>query len=826
MSVILTALVMVAAPLTARDIKVSVMDGDLDEPLAGASLRLPDGTELQTDDDGTAGFSIPDETRGEIRVSYPGYEGARILIKQDGAVSFTVTLHISAETLENKELVVEASMPSSGRTQSGRSVSLDHEKLEYTAEIGLVEDVMTSVKLLPGVGYTGVFNALPSIRGGVPGDLKASLDGFYLDNPYHWGGGYSIFDPKTIETAQLHHGVFSARYSHTISGLLELTSRRLAVDHAELGINLSTSAAGFNVSHPLPDFSDTNAANRGAVMIIGKITYWEPFVYLAKQLSTVIKEIAPINVVAVAPYIRSLNLLSNYRFSEDMELDMNAYIGSDGIGLLYNNRSVQINLLSNSELKFTWDNLICFFTSNLLFTPKPDMIIKANLGVSYNSQLMESELSYEVMQGLTPIQTKNIQSYENTTFGLQGRLDFDWDLKNGFLFSAGIEELYRRWFETVDTNSRIDAQTESGEYESFLRVFPDVNNGGLFSGAYTQLEYKDPAGYFDVEAGLRVDHLFFMGRNFIIQSLPVLNPRLNFEYYPLRNYGYIDLLTLSAGAGLFSSMNNNIAYIDKSYGIKDFDLKQNRSAAGVMGVKLDFLGNWTFTLEFYYKYIFDRAYTINVANENTAVLRYNFDGEGRIYGFDLMLQKIDGRFIDGWISYSFNYAYYHDPKSLEAFNGATFEDRSNNWYFPSFHRFSNLNLILNFKPLQNFNIYTRFGFASGVPKPKLGEKIPYTIAQEDGTIVKKYKRVSTYSDSERTSFALPMDVKFSWFFFYPNKKVRTEVYLAVENALSLIYRPKGNTTLNPYTGEEEEGSSTANFELPIPMISFGFKWSY
>jgi hypothetical protein len=475
-------LIIAAYPISARDIKVFVLDGDLDEPLVGATLHLPNGTELQTDDNGEANFSIPDETRGELRVTYSGYESGRILIKPDNIYRFSITLHISAETLENKELVIEAFMPSANKTQSGRSVSLNHEKLEYTAEIGLVEDIMTSVKLLPGVGYTGVFNALPSIRGGIPGDLKASLDGFYLDNPYHWGGGYSIFDPKTIENAQLYHGVFSARYAHTISGLLELTSRNLAPDRVDFGLNLSTSAAGFNLAHPLPDFSDSSGANRGAVMLIGKITYWDAFVYLAKELSKSIELLTPINAVSVAPYIRSLSMLSNYRFSPDMELNMNAYFGSDGIGLLYNNKSSQIGALSNSELRFIWDNVICFFTSSLLFNPRFDMVMKANIGISYNSQLMDSDLAYEVMQGNTPIYTRSVQKYENSTIGLQGRFDFDWDLKNGFLFSAGIEELYRQWFETVDTNATIDAETEDGVWKSFLRVFPDIDNSGIFTG--------------------------------------------------------------------------------------------------------------------------------------------------------------------------------------------------------------------------------------------------------------------------------------------------------------------------------------------------------
>lgn len=828
-AVLLTAVLPFAA---ARDVNVSVTDGDLEEPLSGAILHLPDGTEIPTGDNGLASFDVPGDLYGEIRITYPGYESERIILKADNVNSFALTMRMSAGVLENEEIVIEEHMPEAGGgSRVGRSVSLNRENLELTAEIGLIEDIMSSIKLLPGVGYSGLFNALPSIRGGEPGDMKAVLDGFYIDNPYHWGGGFSIFDPKTVESAQLYHGVFSARYTHTISGLLEIGSRRIPSDHVDLGINLSTSAAGFNISHPLPDFSDFNAANRGGIMIIGKITYWDPFVYLAKALSKSLTILEPINAVSVAPYIRSFNLLSNYRLSTDMELNLNAYVGGDGVGVLYDNQSGNINVLSDSILRLTWDNIIFFFTTNLLFNPNPDMLIKTNLGVSYSSQFMDSYSSYTIVdKSNTSSLKESIEKYNDTITGLQARADFDWEWGNGFLFSAGIEELYRKWYESLDTNAMV-VGTDNGE-NTYARVYPEAQNMGFFSGVYSLLEYKDPAGRFLAEAGLRLDHLYFIGNGFASQTLPAVNPRLNFDYYLLRDKGFIDLLTLTSGAGLFSSVDDNIIYMGKNYGLNDFDLKQNRAVTGIAGVKIDFLDVMAFTLEFYYKYIFDREYNTTIANGDTqtATTAYNFNGTGHIWGFDFMLQKIDGRFIDGWISYSFNYAKYRDPKSRSAFSGGRFTDMDDNWYFPQFHRFSNLNLVLNFKPSENFNIYVRFGFASGIPKPDTGPVTSYTVSDDSATVdagTTKYRRESFYSDSSRSGGSLPLDIKFSWYFFYPNKKVRTEVYLAVENALSLIYQPKKSTTLNPYTGQEEEGGSdTAYFELPIPMISFGFKWTY
>jgi hypothetical protein len=811
--------------LAARDIKIFVTDGDLEEPLAGAVIRLPDGSEITAGESGGADFSVPDGTRGAITVTYPGYETVRVMLREGGEDRISVVMR--AGLLENEELVVEGRRPAAETALSGRGVSLDSRKMELSSEIGLIEDVMSSIKLLPGVGYSGLFNALPSIRGGEPGDLKAALDGFYIDTPYHWGGGYSIFDPKTIESARLYHGVFSARYSHTVSGLLELTAKRAPSDHAGIGINVSTSAAGFNLSYPLPDFSDFNRPKRGGVMLIGKITYWEPFVAVAKEASRFADILSPINSISTAPYIRSLNLMANYRLSAAAELNLSAYIGGDGVGVLHNNTGGGANLFSDSVIRFKWDNTISFMTANALFAPNSDTMIKTTVGASYISRFMDSYLGYDVQEGDVSAESETMEKYDDRIAGAQLRAEFDRDLKNGFLFSAGAEELYRYWSETLETNSIEDVYSaDYEEYRTYSRVYPETKNTGLFTGLYSLLEYNDPAGRFAAETGLRFDHLYFIGDGYTAQTFPALNPRINFDCFPVRDRGGVDLITLTAGSGLFSAIDDSVPYIDKSYVTGDFDLKQTRSSTTVIGVKIDFFGQWSFNLELYYKYIFDRAYTVSVISGSSAVRRYLFDGEGHIWGFDIMLHKMDGRFIDGWIAYSFNYARYRDPKSLSAFGRAMFRDRNDNWYFPEFHRFSNLNIVVNFKPSNRFNIYTRFGFAGGIPQAEYGEKYPYTVNPDGGEEIIKYRRFSYYSDTKRSAFSLPLDIKFSWFFFYPGKKTHTEAYLAVENALSLFYRPKAGTIVNPYTGEEEEAGGTPQFELPIPMVSFGFKWMY
>jgi hypothetical protein len=71
-----------------------------------------------------------------------------------------------------------------------------------------------------------------------------------------------------------------------------------------------------------------------------------------------------------------------------------------------------------------------------------------------------------------------------------------------------------------------------------------------------------------------------------------------------------------------------------------------------------------------------------------------------------------------------------------------------------------------------------------------------------------------------------VDLKFSFFRYNPRGKVNTEIYLGIENLQALVYDAVWIARVNGYTGEEDPGEYTPVYDLPVPMISFGFKWSY
>jgi hypothetical protein len=286
------------------------------------------------------------------------------------------------------------------------------------------------------------------------------------------------------------------------------------------------------------------------------------------------------------------------------------------------------------------------------------------------------------------------------------------------------------------------------------------------------------------ELGIRLDHLYYIGKDFTIQTMPVFSPRLNINWNIIKGRRYINSLSLTSGTGLFSGMlhskpsnTNNINYISKDSRVNDWDLKMAKSWTNIAGLNIEFMEQYRGTIEFYYKYIFDRFYSEDD--------QYFFDGDGRSFGFDFMLQKAGGRFWDGWLSYSFNWVQNRDPSLPPS-------DSKNDWYYPEFHRFHNLNLIVNINPAPAFSTMVHFGYASGVPT-RIGD---------------------------RGDDVLTFDLKFSWRWNSRDKKTISEFYAAVENIWALFK----NESLDDIIKRIADGD--AMYQLPIPVPSIGFRMSY
>jgi hypothetical protein len=588
-----------------------------------------------------------------------------------------------------------------------------------------------------------------------------------------------------IESAQLSHGVFSTRWGHTISGILDIRAKHPTAGEAGVDLAVSTSATNLNLSIPLGE--------KGGVALMGKVTYWDPFVELAKLF------VEEVRYITTAPYIRSGTLAAHYAFTSDLDAALNGFFGGDGVGGHYDDpgRTADAN----------YDNKIGFLTGGINFYPLGTTLIKTRIGVG----LLQNDTNIT-------IQSINKTSIllSDMTVNAQLRFDLDHDMGGGFLLAAGLEGRFNQW-------NRGQKWERRDSFGIILPSPPPISvefiNRGINSGVYTLLEYKPGDSRFSAELGLRGNHFFIFGDDgggYTLQSLPTVDPRLNLDFQVLEEKGPVDSLTITVGTGLFSALANGIQNITSSSNVGFLDMKQSRSWTTLAGTKIDLTGGWSFSLEGYFKYVFDRGYNLRELSPmgvNFYYSEFAFDGESIIWGFDCMLQKFESRFLDGWISYSFIDARYRDPQVSNA------ERNNGDWYYPSFHRFHTLNIIANYKPVQQVQLTTRLSFATGIP---LLETVGIT---QDVVSPPHWVREQAYSDSSRMGFVIPLDIKLS-FFEYARGKVRREFYMSFENILSLVYRPAGMKDFDSETGEEVTGISVASYDLPIPLITFGIKWSF
>jgi len=852
---ILSFLFFCSLSLFARDITITVVDSSLDLPLEGTIIRTRDGKQYICDKDGKAVIQVPDDRQTIIYAAYPGYETGVLTIPTTGNL-FTIGLTLSGY-FEERELVIEASRPGSNETKTGRSVAVSSGEIAQTGEIGIFEDVMSTIKLLPGVNYSGAFNTQPSIRGGRPGDMGAYLDGFYISNPYHWRGGYSIFDPHMVQNAQLSYGVFSTRYGHSISGLLEVTAKKPSSTETMFELGLNTSMANFNLSFPL--------SGRGGLLFMGRVTYYDPMVTLVKDLSKTFPKLDVINYAKQAPYIRAAAADGNYRFADNLELTTTGFFGMDGVGVQYLTEGVQV------EIDLT--NYQGFLSSSLLWTPRADMLVKFTAGIGYEDYIYDGiiednapgrgfsdnfkdkypDLLAFIGSDYFDYLDKRLIKQSDSSLNIQGRVDFDWELTERFLLAAGVQEMYNLYRSHGEQSTFYDTKftdLEESQQDYLKTLFPALtpstwndtrisvpikyspnSENNLFTtSAYILTEYNN-GGRIKAELGLRIDHFFLYNKGFTLSGDPAINPRLNIDFNVLKNFGFLESLDLSGGTGLFSSIDDNIFAAEKKYNIQK--TKPNRSWTSILGIKFRFPESLSLNIEGYYKYIFNRMYIPVTLDINDMDINPRFDGEGIVWGADIMLHKAQSRFWDGWLSYSFIWAKYRDPEGKINAIGVSGGNFGSEWYFPSYHRFHTLNMVMNIKPIKYINIYIHFGLASGMPSSRrVGNNpasYPVLMYDDDPHFIERiYWSSSNFtfpSDaSNRTPLAFPLDIKFSVFGGKKNGKTRYEMYFAVENIFALQYTSDENNRLNDIT--IDKNSNFANFEMPIPIPSFGFKFSY
>lgn len=631
--------------------EVLVFDQDLDLPLEGVRIT-GDNIQAVTDSNGRALLNLP-PGRHRLSFTLPGYERHRETVAHSQG-TITVKLRI-AGVLEGEELVVERAAPLKNDSQTGVSVAIDQEQMKSTAQIGIVEDVMSSIKTLPGVGYVGSWNAAPSIRGGDPFETTLYMDGFEVLYPYHWGGSFSIFNPNMVSSAKLSAGLVSARYGRVLSGLVEINTK--TADSGDLRIEGAITTTGIDVYLEAP-ISETMGAILG-----GKLTWMEVSFALAGEAGFFNR----------VPYIYDSFGKWAWNPTDQVKISLTGFLGLDGVGT--KNNSTEGFPVTTGQ--FDWENLTFFTTGGIRWLATQNYQVSLTGGFSHHESVPEVVTTSSGFKAYSPeflakydgspkdadglvnglIDSEVGYSLDGTYFNftatdrddnVQLRLDNVLVLDPGHNLIFGGEASFRQNSSTTDLDGYRDF--EQAGVDRYVPVTINTStdrNKILNSSAFLLYEWGTSKDFFSGEIGVRGDHTYLWSSDLSLQTYPVANPRVRFLFQPILNEGSIKNLGLTLGGGVFSKAPFFTEQVEKSFGLKDFEIGPDRNWMALAGIELNLFGGWKFTLEGYYKNYFQRTYLTTVPETNPVKIVVHQDGQGWVAGMDVLIRNRRGAISTG-----------------------------------------------------------------------------------------------------------------------------------------------------------------------------------
>ncbi|MBN2531479.1 MAG: TonB-dependent receptor plug domain-containing protein [Spirochaetales bacterium] len=827
------------------DLSVRVMDRDLDIALEGVLIsEVNTGASVYTDPEGKAILKLDNNLeRAIIIAELIGYEDRKLMVRD-----FTRELVIEMlmqGVLEGEELVVEEEAIGETDEEIGVSTVVEEEIIESVSKIGIIEDAMSIVKILPGVTYTGSFGSFLSVRGGDPSGLTVMLDGFVVKYPYHWGGICSIFNPNIVESIKFSPGIFSAKYGQATSGIMEVTT--VTPDEGvRLDAVSSTSTIDIFLQLPLGEnetagiFSGFRLTNYDLVFSILHLT---ADTFHDETLLDMLR------VISRVPYIYDFYFKTFYRPTERVEWYMNGFYGNDGVGSTIDNSGVDTSETIVTDFDFHYTNTDVFVTTGLKILPSDLLFIHVLAGYEFwiagiDAEMKEhgtrfysdefiDEYGYLIPPGEESFTVGTVSEFEmaDIKHGIQGRVDFDLTLHKDYLLQWGAGcyvDIVNNEFNGMMWG--IIWEDESPVYRKMKYETDAQDSCTLDSFLYLNLHANLIPDVLGMDFGTRLDHSYFMGEDdFTLNTYPVFCPRLNLTFSPDMKNDFFKKNSFSIGAGIFTKNPFTASDFSQDEHLEDFDIRMPKTLMTVLGWETEMPGGFRFKIEGYYKYMFDLYYSNYTIDPETGEFDFiiHNDGFGHAAGFDLLLNRKISRFVDGMISYTFVYARYKYPET----DGLDMDASQRGiWFYPFYHRFHSLNFLLNVKPSNSMTITAKMSFATGTPKREYSEKemFPAIIENDDSTttVAEMYSRESFYSDSLRSNFSLPLDIKVAFHDYWSNSKVRWECYFAVEDILSPLWAeilPGDNIDHSKWSGEEQAAPSSS-FSIPIPSI--GLRLSY
>ncbi|HCN37179.1 MAG: TonB-dependent receptor [Ignavibacteria bacterium] len=592
---------------------------------------------------------------------------------------------------------------------------------------GAIEDVLRSLRSLPGVTAPNDFTSQLVIRGSGPDQNLIIMDDVEIFNPYRLYGLVSMFNPETLSEISLITGGFPSKYGDRLSAVLDVTNREGITDKNFKGLT------NINIANANLIFEGQNPFNiPGSWIVSSRRTYYDLIIGPFARKAGLITEDSSFPNFEDLQFKWAFGPFSKHKFF------VNGIFSKDAVDIVPGKDrnspdSVQVNdVTKNDVVSFSWQ-----------YFPSTSFATKTTLSWYRNSG--DNEFEGDILdplidkQNLSPEQRDSLKQigallglnfdskYFFRKYSLTNKSVYIDKSNRKFEFGAGFDII------RTDLEYKLDLDEQ---FKAIIRTFPNsqallenfnlTGNDNYRANIYAQSRFD-------------INKKFYYQPSFRVDYYSLLN---KFYFSPRINFGYVidPLTTIRTSTGLYYQSPGYEKLVD---GQTFFDitpevgktLDAERSIHIVAGIERWLNNEWLSKFETYYKkfdnlivqnrvpaekyeftladptitdpsYISDPSSWVRSQNkipyDSLTPIPVNL-GSGNSYGFEFSLEK---KYLSpktkfyGWVNYSLSFS---DRSSYGITKPFRFDQR---------HVF---NIVLNYRVNSWLEIGARWQYATNFP---------------------------------------------------------------------------------------------------------------
>ena len=489
---------------------------------------------------------------------------------------------------------------------------------------GTFGDPVKVVQNLPGVARTTLASGDIIVRGSSPEDTRVYAQGAQVPLLFHFGGLRSVIPLGIVENIQFQPGNFPTYYGRAMGGVLNVDLKDLRPEKVGGYVDVNLFDSGFFVEAPVGE--DV------AIAVGGRRSYIDVL------LNAVIPEDAPVNLIT-APVYYDGQVLVQWRPSSQHLLKMLVFTSDDQLeAIIRNPKDISVQLdggrvaagtnFIRSIFEHTWAPTANFENTLMLSNGREEADINIGSGQFY---------------------------FESSTYQAQLRDTARWRFSEATTMVAGLD---MDWSKTdIDIRLPNTGPPKEGKVEAGQ---PDLDDVAVIS--LTDARDRNVAGFMDLELqaiddllvvpGLRIDWFESTGQ-------VTLDPRLTARYVVTPEY------TVKGGVGVFHQPPTQDELVE---GFGNPELTAEWAIHYSLGAEYrpEVYPALLVDATLFYK---DMTNLVSLTNETVdgdqVDETYNNEGEGRVYGMELLVRHELANNFFGWISYTLSRSERLDPGESE-----------------------------------------------------------------------------------------------------------------------------------------------------------------